>query len=40
MDPLVIAVTGASAQPLAEKALELLLLNNKEVDLVMSKVSI
>ncbi len=37
MKPYILAISGASAQPLAERSLELLLLNNKEVDLVISK---
>ncbi len=37
MKPYVIAVTGASAQPFAEKTLELLLSKDKEVNLILSK---
>ena len=35
--PYVLAVTGASAQPLAERALSLLLKNNKNIHLILSK---
>ncbi len=37
MEPFVLAVTGASAQPIAERALELLLTKGKTVDLILSK---
>tara|TARA_Y100001968_G_scaffold83704_1_gene74793 strand:+ start:482 stop:1090 length:609 start_codon:yes stop_codon:yes gene_type:complete len=37
MDPIVLAITGASALELGEKALELLLLNNYNVHLIISK---
>ncbi len=37
MKPIVLAITGASAQPLAEKALEILLSNNIHVHLIISK---
>ena len=36
MHPYVLAVTGASAQPLAERALQLLLQNGRAVHLVLS----
>ena len=37
MKPLVLAITGASAQPLAERALYLLLKNNQNIHLILSK---
>ena len=37
MHPYVLAVTGASAQPLAERALQLLLANDRKVHLVLSR---
>ena len=37
MEPYVLAVTGASAQPIAEKCIELLLKNHKDVNLILSK---
>ena len=37
MKPIVLAVTGASAQPLAERSLQLLLKNNYNVHLIISK---
>ena len=37
MKPIVLAITGASAQPLAERALQLLLINNYNVHLIISK---
>ncbi|ABX08847.1 flavin prenyltransferase UbiX [Prochlorococcus marinus] len=37
MTKIVLAVTGASAQPIAERSLELLLKNNLEVHLILSK---
>ena len=36
MDPYVLAVSGASAQPLAERSLQLLLENNRDVHLIFS----
>ena len=37
INPLVLAITGASAQQLATRSLQLLLKNNKSVDLILSK---
>ena len=37
MHPYVLAVTGASAQPLAERSLQLLLANDRKVHLVLSR---
>ena len=37
MLPYVLAVTGASAQPLAERSLKLLLANDRKVHLVLSR---
>ncbi len=37
MEPYVLAISGASAQPLAERALQLLLNNDRNVDLILSK---
>ena len=37
MKPIVLAITGASAQPLAERALYLLLKNNQNIHLILSK---
>ena len=37
MHPYVLAVTGASAQPLAERSLQLLLENDRKVHLVLSR---
>ena len=37
MHPYVLAVTGASAQPLAERSLQLLLANGRKVHLVLSR---
>ena len=37
MDPLIIAVTGASATPLAERTIELLLSKNYNIHLIISK---
>tara|TARA_B100001250_G_scaffold384689_1_gene379747 strand:+ start:107 stop:709 length:603 start_codon:yes stop_codon:yes gene_type:complete len=37
MNPIILAVTGASAQQLAERSIQLLLANNKHIYLVLSK---